>query len=181
MHFKHITNSVILMTALVLLLAACGGGDTSSTPAPSPTIQSGTVTVSTPGTAPIVVLTPTSQGGSISKQSITLADRTLTMEQVSQKPGADASSTAVSITITITDTSSAAIQNKSTFYQLVGAEGDAFGTQSSVTPGFYGSITSRQTRGGTITFQVPTGAAQHLQLLYRPEVATETVLVPLNK
>ncbi len=181
MHFKHITISVILMAALLLLLAACGGGDTSSTPVPSPTVQSGTVAVSTPGTAPIVVLTPTSQGGSISKQTITLADRTLTLGQISQKPGADASSTAVSISITITDNSAAAIQNKSTFYQLVGAEGDAFGIQSSVTPGFYGSIASRQTRSGTVTFQVPTGAAQRLQLLYRPEVATETVLVPLNK
>ena len=181
MHFKHIAISVVLMAALLLLLAACGGGDTNSPPAPSPAIQSGTVVASTPGTAPIVVLTPTSQGGSISKQTITLADRTLTLEHASQKPGADASSTAISVTITITDTSSAAIQNKSSFYQLIGAEGDAFGTQSSVTPRFYGSIAARQTRSGTITFQVPTGAAQRLQLLYRPEVATETVLVPLNK
>jgi len=181
MHFKHITISVILLAALLLLLAACGGGNTSNTAAPSPTIQSGTVAASTPGTAPIVVLTPTSQGGSISKQTVSLADRTLTLEQVNQKPGADTSSTAVSITITITDISVAAIQNKSTFYQLISAEGDAFSTQSNVTSGFYGAIASRQTRSGTITFQVPAGAALRLQLLYRPEVATETVLFPLNK
>jgi Domain of unknown function (DUF4352) len=175
---KTITPGLLLI--LLLLVAACG--EANNTPAPSPTVQSGTVGVSTQGTGPIVLLTPTSApGGSVSQQAITLADRTLTLVQVSRAPGADASSTAVSLTITITNTASASIQNNSTFYQLIDAEGDVFGTQSSVTPGFYGAIASHQSRRGTITFQVPTGAAQSLQLLYRPETATETVLVPLNK
>ena len=181
MRIKRIGVGILFTAGLLLLLSACG--DTGATPPPpQPTVQSGTVAASTPGTAPIVVLTPTpEQGGAVSKQTIRLADRTLTLQQVSQQPGVDASSRGVSITITITNTSAASIQNKSTFYQLVGAEGDAFGSQSSVTSGFYGPIPVRQNRSGTITFQVPIGAAASLQLLYRPEIATETVLVPLNK
>ena len=181
MRINQIALGSLLTLVLISLLAACGA--TSSTPPrPLPTVQSGTVAVSTPGTGPIILLTPTSErGGTASKQMITLADRILILQQVSQKPGADASSTAISITIIITDTSSGFIQNKATFYELVSAEGDAFGTQSSVTPEFYGAIASRQTRSGTIIFQVPTGAAQGLQLLYRPEVPKETVLMPLNE
>ena len=177
---KHLMMSAILIFTLLLLLAACG--DTGSAPAPSPVVRSGTVLASTPGTAPVVVLTPTTgPGGTVSQQPITLTDRTLTLERVSRKPGADASSIAVSITIKITSTTTGPIKNEATFYQLVAAEGDIFGAQSGTPPGFYGAIAPGQSRQGTITFQVPTAAAQSLELLYRPEVARETVLVPLNK
>ncbi|HEV2580271.1 MAG TPA: hypothetical protein VGT44_05410 [Ktedonobacteraceae bacterium] len=172
--------NVFVLVAVLLLLAACGGADTSATS--TPTVQSGTVAASTPGVGPIVAVTPTADAGTTpAQQTITLADRTLMLGQVSRSPGASASSTAVSITITVTDTTAMAIQNQSSFYQLVGAEGDAFGVQSSVTPGFYGTIAAKQWHKGTITFQVPTGASQGLQLLYRPEKATETTLIPLPK
>ncbi len=186
---------LVAMLLAALLLSACGG--TSSSP---PTPQSGTVGVSTAGTAPIVVLTPTpptsqtsptpptspqtsptlpAAGSTPTLHFITLADRALALGQVSKQPGADSSSTAISVTLTILNTSTSSIKNQATFYQLIGAEGDAFGTQSSVTPGFFGAIAPGQKRTGTIVFQIPTGAARGLRLLYRPEVATDTLLLPL--
>jgi hypothetical protein len=184
----------ILAIVLLLLVAACG--NTSNTP---PTPQSGTVGVSTAGTAPIVVVTqtPTTSGQpsttsspstsstpspstSPSPQFVTLADRALALGQVSKGAGADASTTAVSVSVTIKNTSTASIENLATFYQLISAEGDIFGTQSSVTTGFYGAIAPGHERSGTIVFQVPTGAVHGLRLLFRPEVARDTLLLPLD-
>ena len=179
------------LLALLALLAACG--DNNSTSAVTPTLQSGTVGASTPGTGPTVITavtvvpstgagntaTTTPQGIS-QKQVITLPDRTLTIGTVSKQAGSDASTTAVGLTITVTSTSPSPIMNAATFYQLIGAGGDSFGTQSSVSANFYGSIPPRGSRQGTIVFQVPTGAVKGLRLLYRPEVATETTLIPLN-
>ncbi len=168
--------------AMLALLAACG--DSNTTPPVTPTLQSGTVVANTPGTGPtvitVVTATVTSVAGNAQKQVITLPDRTLTISQVSKQPGTDASTTAISLTITLTNTGKSSIMNQAAFYQLLGAEGDSFGTQSSVSVGFYGSISTRGSRQGTIVFQVPTGAVKGLRLLYRSEVATETVLIPLN-
>ena len=179
---------------MLALLAACG--DTGNTSAVTPTIQSGTVGVNTPGAGPTVIAVVTVKVGSSTivpvdtatstpqgnpqKQVITLADRTLTIGSVSKQAGTDASTTGISLTLTITNTGQSPIMNQATFYQLIGAGGDSFGTQSSVSANFYGSIPLRGSRQGTIVFQVPTGAIKGIQLLYRPEVATETTLIPLN-
>jgi hypothetical protein len=182
--------------AMSALLAACG--DSSNTSAVTPTIQSGTVAANTPGAGPtvIAVVTVTASGttvvagntntatstpqGNPQKQVITLADRTLTIGPVGKQAGTDASTTGVSLTLTITNTSKSPIMNQATFYQLIGAGGDSFGIQSSVSPNFFGSIPPQGSRQGTIVFQVPTGAVNGIHLLYRPEVATETTLIPLN-
>ncbi len=96
---------------------------------------------STAGVGPITVLTETPvPGGETSKQPVTLHDRTLTVEKVSTKAGTDATSTSVSITISIANTGKTPIMNEAGFYELEGAEGDSFGSQSSVTPNFYGAI-----------------------------------------
>ena len=174
---------------MLTLLVACG--DSNNTNPVTPTIQSGTVAANTPGAGPTVIAivtvvataadTPASTPqGNTQKQVITLADRTLTIIQVSKQPGADASTTGISLTITVSNTSRSPIMNQATFYQLEGAEGDSFGTQSSVSANFYGSILPQGSRQGTIVFQVPTGAVTGSHLLYRPEVATETTLIPLN-
>ena len=164
------------------LLAACG--DSSNTSAVTPTIQSGTVGANTPGVGPTVIAAVTATVGDIATstpqgQLITLADRTLTIE-ASNQAGTDASTTGISLTLTITNTGESPILNQATFYQLIGAEGDSFGTQSNVSPNFFGSIQPRRSRQGTIVFQVPTGAVKGMHLLFRPEVATETTLIPLN-
>lgn len=175
--------------AMLALLVACG--DSNTTAPVTPTIQSGTVGANTPGAGPTVITIVTvapdnttvvagsTVTGTPQKQVVTLADRTLTIGKASQQPGSDASTTGISLTITVSNTSPSPILNKATFYQLVGAGGDSFGTQSSVSANFYGSISPRNSRQGTIVFQVPTGAVKGLQLLFRPEVATETTLIPL--
>ena len=177
--------------AMLILLAACG--DTTNTSAVTPTTQSGTAVINTPGVGPVIVQdTPTTTTAAASPttttsgatpnpgQVVKLADRTLTIGTVSKQAGSDASSTGISLTITITNTSKAPIMNEATFYQLEGTEGDSFGTQSSVSANFYGSIPSQGSRQGTIVFQVPTGAVSGIHLLFRPEVATDTALIPLN-
>jgi len=63
---------------------------------------------------------------------------------------------------------------------LISAEGDAFGLQSGATQNFFGSIASQNSRNGTITFQVPVGALNGMRLMYRPDVSSETIFVPLN-
>ena len=181
---------------MLALLAACG--DTGNTSAVTPTIQSGTVAANTPGVGPVIAqdtptattathstttLTPTTTRPGATPtpgQAVKLADRTLTIGKVSKQPGTDASTTGISLTITVTNTSQSPIMNHATFYQLIGAGGDSFGTQSSVSANFYGSIPPQGNRQGTIVFQVPTGAVNGIHLLYRPEVPTDTALIPLN-
>ncbi len=196
----------ILVGAVVLLLfglVACGGSNTStgdvSTPAATqPQTAGGTSVLSTPivstpvastpgsgsgtpGIGPIIILTPTPvPGGSSQSQLVKLSDRTLEIKTVSKQPGADASSTAISLTMTITNTGTTTIMNEASYYRLVAAEGDVFGLQSSATASFFGTIAPHSSRSGTIVFQVPTGAVNGLRLLYRSEIATETVFVPLN-
>ena len=177
--------------AMLALLAACG--DSNTTSAVTPTLQSGTVAASTPGTGPtvitVVTVVPTGGAGNTAttttqgngqKQVITLPDRTLTIGTVSEQAGSDAFTKGISLTITVTNTGQSPIMNQATYYQLVGAEGDSFGTQSSVSANFYGSIPPRSNHQGTVVFQVPAGAVKGLRLLYRPENATETVLIPLG-
>jgi Domain of unknown function (DUF4352) len=176
--------------AMVALLAACG--DSSNTSAVTPTIQSGTVAVNTPGAGPTVIAggttvvagntnTATSTTpGNPQKRVITLVDRALTIGPVGKQAGTDASTTGVSLTLIVTNTGKSPIMNQATFYQLIGAGGDSFGTQSSVSANFYGSIPPHGSRQGTIVFQVPTGAVKGINLLFRPEVATETTIIQLN-
>jgi hypothetical protein len=180
--------------AMLALLVACS--DSNNTSAVTPTVQSGTVAANTPGSGPTVIsvvtveptgttavtgntATSTPQGNP-QKQVITLADRTLTIGKVSEQPGTGVYTTGIGLTITVTNTSHSPIMNQATFYQLEGAEGDSFGTQSSVSASFYGAIPAQGNRQGTIVFQVPTAAIKGIQLLYRPEVATETTLIPLG-
>ena len=59
-------------------------------------------------------------------------------------------------------------------------EGDAFGLQSGTNSSFFGTIAPQQSREGTLVFQVPNAALGGIRLLFRSEIATETVLIPLN-
>ncbi len=190
----------------LLMLAACGGGSTatSSTPGSTPT-QSGVSpspttgltgtpgtpsvatsavaapTAVTPGSGPIVILTPTPVvGGGASSQLVTLADRTLTITSASQQQSNSADTMNITLVMAIHNTGTKAIQNQATFYKLVGAEGDIFGLQASATASFFGTIPPQGALNGTIVFQVPTAATNGLRLLFRSEVVTETVFVPLK-
>ena len=111
---------------------------------------------------------------------VTLPDRTLIINDVSKQSGADGNSTSIVLVMTIKNTSAKSIMNEASFFQLIGAEGDTFGLQSNAPTSFFGTITSKSSRNGTIIFQVPTAAINGLRLLYRSEIAAETVFVSLS-
>ncbi|MEO8973282.1 MAG: DUF4352 domain-containing protein [Ktedonobacteraceae bacterium] len=200
---KRITAVVVVF--LVLTLAACGtpGGTTQSKSTSTPTGQVATTTpvvdaptqnIATPtGTNPVtptpqnnpsngptIILTPTPAPGSPGSQQVTFPDRTLIIGKVSRLSNVG-NSTPVSVVLTVKNTGAKPVLNQATFFQLVGSEGDVFGYQSSVTSGFFGTISPQSARNGAIVFLVPNGAMGNgLRLLYRSEIDTETVFVRLQ-
>ncbi len=192
-HKKLVLGGVI--PVLVLLLAACGspvasssngnmgeGSTTSATAAATTTPQLVTPKTSSglPGKGPLVISSPTPvPGGKAGSQQIVLGDRTLIIISVSKQKGASTNSTLINLDLAVQNTSHKAIMNQSTFFQLMGPEGDSFGYQYNSSDNFYGTIAAHMTRSGTIVFQVPTGATSSLRLLYRPEIATETAIILL--
>ena len=134
-----------------------------------------------PGIGPVVISSPTPvPGGKAGSQRIVLGDRTLIINSASKQQGASANSTLINLDIAIQNTSDKAIMNQSTFFQLMGPEGDTFGYQYNSSDNFYGIIAAHTTRSGTIEFQVPTAATSSMHLLYRPEIAPETAIILLK-
>jgi hypothetical protein len=147
----------------------------------APTVIVGTAAPSSsPGVGPIVILSPTPVPGNAHGQLVTLPDRTLVISNVSKVAGADSSSTGISLTISVKDTGTKSILNQASFYQLVVAEGDSFGLQTGTNSSFFGNIAPQASRNGTLVFQVPTAALVGIRLLFRSEIAAETVFIPLN-
>lgn len=137
--------------------------------------------VTTPASGPLTILTPTPvPGGGTNSQQVTLTDRTLIINSVSEQQNSSTNSTAVTLVMAVHNTGSNAIQNQASFYELVGTEGDIFGLQSSASASFFGTIAPQSSLNGTIVFQVPNAASSGLRLLFRPEVASETVFVALK-
>ena len=164
-----------------LLITACSTNTVSNPKPTQPVLVQGTSIASTPGIGPTVILTPTKvPGGNEQSQLITLPDRVLTITNMSKQEGTDGNSIAIHLTITIKNTGSKTININAAYFQLISAEGDAFGLESKVDSNFFGAIASQSSRNGTIIFQVPAGALNGLRLMYRPEVSTETIFVPLN-
>ncbi len=187
---KLVLGGVIL--ALLLLLVACdsaGSGSTqgqgSTRPVTAATITTQLITPKTThgsaGKGPLVISSPTPvPGGKAGSQQIVLGDRTLIINHVSKQNVANTNSTLVNLDLAVQNTSNKTIKNQSTFYQLMGPEGDIFGYQYNSSDTFYGSIAARTTRNGTIVFQLPAAATSSLRLLYRPEVASETAIIVLT-
>ncbi len=177
-HLKRTLLYGILVLAC-LLIAACSSNSAGSPVPTRPVVVQGTSIASTPGIGPTVIQTPTRvPGGNEQSQLITLPDRILTIANISKQAGNN--SVAINLTITIKNTSAKTIHNDAAYFQLISAEGDTFGLQSNEAPNFFGSIASQNSRSGTITFQIPAGAMSGARLMYRPDVATETIFVPLN-
>lgn len=151
---------------------------TSIPPTPTPIV---TIVPATPGIAPTVILSPTPvPGGSIHSQQVVFKDRALIINDASRGAGTDASSISIRLTITLKNTSTNAIKNAVSYYSLFGSEGDVFGLPPNTNNPLFGPIAASSSRSGTIAFQVPLGADKTLRLLYRPEIASETVFVPIN-
>jgi len=180
-----------MIPVLFLLLVACRPAGTASTQdqgsTPSaiatttPQLVTPKASSGSPGKGPLVISSPTPvPGGKAGSQRIVLGDRTLIINSVSKQKGASTNSTLINLDLAVQNTSDKAIMNQSTFFQLIGLEGDIFGYQYNSTDNFYGTIAARATRSGTIVFQMPTAATPGLRLLYRPEIATETAIIVLK-
>jgi len=194
---KLVLVGVILV--MFLLLGACGSagsdssngntgtgstqdqGSTPSAPAAAtitPLLITPRSSSGSPGKGPVVISSPTPvPGGKAGSQRIVLGDRTLIINRVSKQRGASPNSTLINLDLAVQNTSAKAIMNLSTFFRLIGPEGDTFGYQSNSSDNFYGTIAAHTTHSGTIVFQVPTAATSSLRLLYRPEIATETAII----
>ncbi len=197
-HKKLVLSGVILV--LFSLLVACGSagsdssngntgstqdqGSTPSAPAAAtltPQLVTPQASSGSPGKGPRVISSPTPvPGGKAGSQQIVLGDRTLIINSVSKQKGASTNSTLITLDLAVRNTSHKAIMNLSTFFQLIGPEGDTFGYQDNSSDNFYGTIAAHTTRSGTIMFRVPTAAPSSLHLLYRPEIATETAIILLK-
>ena len=195
-HKKLVLGGVTLV--LFLLLVACGSAGKESTGTSSTQLRgsvpsataAATITLRqvTPkaargsaGKGPLVISSPTPvPGGKAGSQQIVLNDRTLIITSLSKQRGANTNSTLINLDLAVHNTSNKAIMNQSTFFQLMGPEGDTFGYQYNSSDNIYGTIAAHMTRSGTIVFQVPTVAMSSLHLLYRPEIATETAIVLLK-
>ncbi|TMC19832.1 MAG: DUF4352 domain-containing protein [Chloroflexi bacterium] len=192
---KSFVLSGILIIPLLLLFTACGGdrsdsGGTNTAAGPGSTTVPVTITPEqvtpktaqgTTGTGPFIIGTPMPvSGGKAGSQQVVLADRVLVINEASMQKGASAETTLVNLDLSVRNTSSNAIMNQSSFFALMGPEGDTFAYQYNSSDNFYGPIAANSTRNGMVVFQVPTAAATSLRLLYRPEVATETAILPLK-
>ncbi len=197
---KHQVGWWAMFVLLVALLAACSsgnpGGQTSNTSTTTPqkaTTPNATtvVTSSTPSSnnnkpnnGPLVITSPTPvPGGSATSQQIVLPDRTIVITSITKQNGTTKNATIVVMALTVKNTGSKDITNQSSYYQLISSEGDAFGltqSESSAAANFFGTITSGSTRTGTLSFEVPSVTISNLRLLYRSNIATETVFVVLH-
>jgi hypothetical protein len=171
---------------LVVWLAAC-----SSAPGPGPSAPSDSavtprlvvpkVVRGSPGKGPLVISNPAPlPGGKIGSQVVVLNDRTLVIKSVTWQSTKKHSSILIILDLMVRNTSGRAIRNESTFFELIGPGGDTFSNQDNRSYGFYGPIGAHASRGGTIEFGIPAAAASSLYLLYRPEIARETVLTRLK-
>jgi hypothetical protein len=173
---------------VVMCLAACGsavgpgsGSSATAGPAVPPQLVTPKSVGGTPGKGPRIISSPARlPGGKISSQKVVLNDRTVVITSVTRQPGTNQGSILITLNLVVRNTSEKAIRNRSTFFQLTGAEGDTFGPQTNSSDDFYRTIDAHASRSGTIEFEIPAAAASGLTLLYRPENATETVLTPLK-
>lgn len=194
-HKKAVVGVMIVI--VVALLAACSStGNTSSTGTTGTRSTSASTSApvsSTPqqvipkasgtaGEGPLVISSPTAlPGNKTGGQQVVLNDRTLIINRVTEQQGASASSILVSLDLAVQNTGNKTIMNQATFFQLMGPEGDAFGYQYNSTDSFYGTIAAHSSRSGTVVFQIPASVAKlSLHLLYRPEIAQETAIIPLK-
>lgn len=179
---RMVSCGMLLFLIYVLMtITACNTSSVTSSVPTQPSLVQGTSIAGSPGIGPTIILTPTKvPGSSEHSQLVSLPDRILSITNVRKQAGKDSSSVTINLTITIKNISAKTINNNATYFQLTGTEGDIFGLQSGASSNFFGPITSKSLRSGTIHFQIPAGAVTGIRLLYRPEVSAETIFVPLN-
>ncbi len=171
---------LVIALASLLLAAACGSGNDShsSSPAAPPRELTAKAAGGSPGVGPLTAADPTSVGGKSQPQQVVLHDRVLIVNGVAKRT--DGGRTFIDVDLTLQSRRKATITNKPHFFEIIGAEGDAFAKQYNRSGAFYGTIDAHQSRTGTISFPIPEAATSTLRLLYRPAAASRTVIVPLT-
>jgi hypothetical protein len=171
-------------TLVVIGLAACSSGNPGANLSPAAAVTPRLVTPTpiggSAGRGPRVISSPVPlPGGKAGSQEVVLGDRTVIIKSVTSQQAATKNSILIDLDIVIRNTSGKAIRNQAAFFQLVGPGGDIFGQDNS-SDTFYGTMGAHTYRSGMIEFQIPSAAASSLYLLYRPEIAAETVLTRLK-
>jgi hypothetical protein len=172
----------VLLVVSLLLVACDSTGDqqAAATPVSTPQVVTSTAVNSSPGQGVVPVANATIIPGKPNSEKVVLSDRILLINSVSRQQGANQKATFINMDLAVENTGQRVIENLSTFFRLVRPEGDAFGYQYNSSDSFYGPIAAHTTRSGTIMFQLPPAATSNLRLLYRPEIAAETVIILLK-
>jgi hypothetical protein len=143
---------------------------------------------SQPGVVPTVII-PKSVGGTSGQgpifvsnpgQPISLPDRTIAIVSFSERFQKSNKAEFVDVSITITNSGQNPISNQPRYFQLIGQGGDIFSYQDNSSDTFYSPIDPQTSRTGLIEFEIPGAAAKGLELLYRPDVASDAVIARLN-
>ena len=173
-------NSLLLAVtpALLLFLAACSSGKDQGAPREITAKSAG----GSAGVGPHIISDSKAQPGSgkYGGQKVVLRDRVLIINDVTLQASDSQGVASIELDLSVQNTGDKDIMNQAAFFRLIGSEGDIFGKQYNSSDTFYGTIDAHQSRRGAISFKTPKAAASTLRLLYRPEVATETAIVPLN-
>ena len=172
---------------VVMGLAACG-----SEPSPGSSPAAAAHPATTPrqvtpksaggsaGQGPVVISNPAPlPGGATSSQKVVLSGRTLVITSITRHKATKQSSILIDLNLVVQNTSGKAIQNREKFFGLVGPGGDSFAYQTNSSDNFYRTIGAHTSSSGMIEFEVPTAAASSLYLMYRPGIASRTVLTRL--
>lgn len=177
------------LAVLVLLLGACGGGGVrrpqspalgSITATPKPTVQGsgkaprGVGQVPVPSPSPVV-------GGAPGSQQVAIGNTMLVVNSVTTPSGGlDPNRRSVGLSLTVKDLGDQPIMNVASSFQLMGSDGDTFGSTNS-SDGFFGSVAPHSVRTGDVEFTIPAAASSGgLRLLYRPSVSTGAVMFTLG-
>jgi hypothetical protein len=175
---------MLVVTGLAACSSAVGqgsGASAAASPEATPRLVTPKSVGGSPGKGPLVISSPAPlPGGKIGSQTVALSDRALVISSVTRHRGANPGSILIDLDLVVRNTSGKAIRNQSAFFQLMGPGGDIFGYQNNTPDNFYRTIEAHASRSGTIEFEIPTAAVSSLYLLYRPEIATETVLTQLK-
>ena len=196
--YKKFVQGGVMLVLFLLLVACSSPGSNSNT---GSTGSTGTSNQGSPAATPFTPrqITPKANsssgskgpqvvtgqiavpGGKVGNRQIVLSDRILIINSIGKQKGTGANSTLVNLDLTVQNTSNKTIMNSSSFFLLMGPEGDTFNYQYNSSDNFYGTVAAHTTRQGSITFQVPTTATTtNLSLMYRSEIVAETAIVSLK-
>ena len=105
----------------------------------------------------------------------------LVVESVAASSGGISSNgRSVGLNLTVKNLGDQPITNLASSFQLMGPDGDTFGSTNS-SDNFFGSVSPHSVRTGDVEFTIPSAAVSSgLRLLYRPNPSTGAVIFTLS-